>query len=564
MTATFSTALSNLIGASRVLEALAKDNVFGKLLGFVVRGTWSGNPIAAVLSSFILVEGILLIGSLNTIAQINSVLFMLSYLATNLACLSIEITGAPNFRPTFKYFSWHTCFGGLVGTLVMMFVINPLYASSSIILCLILVIALYLFSPASQQIAQWGSISQALMFHQVRKYLLMLDSRKDHVKFWRPQMLLLVASPRSCCPLIHFVNDLKKGGLYVVGHVKLGDFSNNESNVDPTVQEYTQWLGLIDYMKVKAFVELTLAKTVREGVQHLIRISGMGAMKPNTIILGFYDEEVLYDFFEAENSPYQTQQFDDHGIKLFKFRDQEEAAKRLQPEEYVSIIEDVLRMRKNVCLCRHFQRLDKTMIARSNHIKYIDVWPINIFNPSNEDPFDVVSLFMMQLACIIQMLPVWKKLELRVFLCESNRSNFDLNQMVHDLPARVKLEKLLNSLRISATIHEVTDWNRNDDFVRHASILKQFTSRADPEADVVTEENLNRSRLYMQRANQIIQDKSNATAVTFIYLTPPPKTTSPNFAEDSRLYLELLTELTSELPPTILVHGVSAVTSTTL
>lgn len=166
LTATFSTGLSNLIGSSRILEALSKDQVFGSLLNFVLRGTWKGNPVAAVVTSWILVECILLIGSLNTIAQVNSVLFMLSYLATNLACLGIELTGAPNFRPLFKYFTWHTCLIGLLGTLIMMFVINPIYASSSIILCLILVIALHLFSPASQG-TQWGSISQALMFHQV-------------------------------------------------------------------------------------------------------------------------------------------------------------------------------------------------------------------------------------------------------------------------------------------------------------------------------------------------------------------------------------------------------------
>lgn len=67
-------------------------------------------------------------------------------------------------RPTFKYFTWYTCTLGLIGSMVMCFLISSLYSSAAIIVMLILAIVLHFRSLPTQ----WGSISQALIFHQVK------------------------------------------------------------------------------------------------------------------------------------------------------------------------------------------------------------------------------------------------------------------------------------------------------------------------------------------------------------------------------------------------------------
>ena len=90
-------------------------------------------------------------------------------------------------------------------------------------------------------------------------------------------MLLLVSNPRSSINLIDFVNDMKKGGLFILGHVKTGHTDNSANDI--CSQEYPYWVSLIDNLKIKAFVDMTLAPTIRDGVLQLMRLSGLGKDK---------------------------------------------------------------------------------------------------------------------------------------------------------------------------------------------------------------------------------------------------------------------------------------------
>ena len=69
-----------------------------------------------------------------------------------------------------------------------MFIIDSNMAGISWILTCALFIAIHVMTPPQH----WGEVTQALLYHQVRKLLLRLDGSRRHVRNWRPQILLLM------------------------------------------------------------------------------------------------------------------------------------------------------------------------------------------------------------------------------------------------------------------------------------------------------------------------------------------------------------------------------------
>uniref|UniRef100_A0A8C9TBD6 Solute carrier family 12 member 9 n=1 Tax=Scleropages formosus TaxID=113540 RepID=A0A8C9TBD6_SCLFO len=558
-----SAAMSSMIGASRILHALALDQLFGEQ--GMMRGV--GEPVGVIVTfSVSVLQCVVFAGQLNSVTSLVTVFYLLAYAAVDLACLALEWASAPNFRPTFQFFSWHTCLLGIMGCVVMMFVINPVYSSASIALLLLLLVFIHYRAPTSS----WGYISQALIFHQVRKYLLMLDVRKEHVKFWRPQVLLMVANPRSSCQLITFVNQLKKGGLFVLGHVQLGDLDTLPS--DPIQPQYNFWLSLVDKLGVKAFVDLTLSSSVRQGTQHLLRITGLGGMKPNTLVLGFYDSCVPEDYFLQDPAfcegvgGLSSGTGDNFGVDLpslqahFPPVRSLECPRWLSPEEYVGIVSDAIKMGKNVCLARYFFQLEgegSGVAAVSGLERTIDVWPLNLLRPENSGYVDVCSLFLLQMACVLNMASKWRHARLRIFLCVESESG-DQGWLAKE----ETLRELLGKLRIRASI-KIVAW---DAVVRLYGAGKEGRAGTPGGGDVGEGELGGWARLppgvseeYLSGVNSLVKEHSALAAVRFLYLPRPPAGSS-----QSQKYLSQLETVTQGLGPTLLIHGLTPVTCTEL
>lgn len=99
---------------------------------------------------------------------------------------------------------------------------------------------------------------------------------------------------------------------------------------------------------------------------------------------------------------------------------------------------------------------------------------------------------MLQLACIINMVPIWKNLHLRVFHCEVSDSNTSLSisdsqNSISESPRvsnELHIRKLLNMLRISASIKKIPNWGMQLHGLKgHSLIESRMENQYEPNID---------------------------------------------------------------------------------
>lgn len=465
----FSTSLFSVImgivGAALMLNAIADDKIIPGLSIFTTqKKSLKQKKLAQVYSIMItwFIAQIFLFADINQIATFITMAFLMTFIVTNLACFLLRMGSAPNFRPSFKYFSSKTALLGVISCFLAMFIVDGLSATLVVIFLFFLIMMIHYLTPP----LKFGDISQLLIYHQVRKYLLRLKLQMS-VKYWRPQILLLCDDPRSCWELIGFCNHLKKGGLYILGHVVVmkddtekgkndsegGYFSTTSFN--ELRKQNEAWIKLRDFSKIKAFVQIALGPTLPWGVRNVYLGSGLGGMRPNITVIGFYE-------------------YIKHGVDLPVFKkkidhlptDTLRKERKISIGQWVQIIEDLIVMQATVAVAANFARMDLPTLLKKPNIwqkqdnkykfnaetaRYIDLYPIQMCSVDQLENgksvlstnFDTYTLIL-QLGAILTTVSEWKYTNhiLRVIVFVETPEEID--------DERVRLSELLSTLRINA------------------------------------------------------------------------------------------------------------------
>ncbi|KAL4878484.1 amino acid permease-domain-containing protein [Aspergillus karnatakaensis] len=435
----FFSALMGVIGSAKLLQAIAKDSLLPGLSMFG-RGTKKNDePVRAIIVTYIAAQ-LTMLFDINQIASFVTMAYLMTFLVTNLACFLLKIGSAPNFRPSFHYFNWQTAATGTLVCGASMFFVDGVYATG----CFGILITLFLLIHYTSPPKPWGDVSQSLIYHQVRKYLLRL--KQEHVKFWRPQILLFVNNLDEEFKLVSFCNSLKKGALFVLGHVLVTD--DFPSAVPEARRQQTTWTKLVENSKVKAFVNIAVSPAVEWGVRNVVLNSGLGGMRPNIVIID--------QFREGRSLAETLQHTKRHSHQVLPDTPKTQSLNMSAScQTYVTVLEDLLfQLRINVAVAKGFEDLELPGQHSAKSKRYIDLWPIQMsaeLNANTETKrhvlttnFDTYTLIL-QLGCILNTVPSWKKIyKLRVAVFVEYEVDVE--------DERKRVETLLEKLRIEAEV----------------------------------------------------------------------------------------------------------------
>lgn len=279
--ATFSSGLSSIVGAPRVLSALGDGRILpgGKL----VAAKQGAEPRRAMAVSAVIVAAALMLRDLNAIAPLITLFFLITYAMLNVVVLVEKRLSLVSFRPALRIPIIVPLFG-TVGCIGAMFIVNPLFSLAAVVL----VLAFYLYLTRRELRTADSDVRSGLfvaLSEWAAKRVYKLSADDDRA--WKPNLLVPVKDVSQLRGTFRLIRSI----TYPKGSVKILGFAADEpderaagriahiTNAFADEQIFASWTSVRDPDMARSFV--TSMETLRSAF-----------FKPNVALLTYRPDRV--------------------------------------------------------------------------------------------------------------------------------------------------------------------------------------------------------------------------------------------------------------------------------
>lgn len=273
--ATLSSGLGGIMGAPRVMQAIALDKIMPRIFG---KGDGVNNePRNALLLTFLIAQMAILIGELNVVARIATMFYMAAYGFINLSYV-LESWASPDFRPSFKIPKWV----GVVGFVVCFAVMFKLDALAMIVAVVLMFLVYFLLSKKDLKL-DYGDVWQSVWSSVVRSSLIQVARKGIEERNWHPNIILFSGRSVARPHLIEFGKQLI-GNQGLLSNFDLTQIES-EDKVLPRhkqIAETDEKAGRQGFFSRQHF-----CTDIYEGIRNISSVYGFSGIEPNTVMLGW-------------------------------------------------------------------------------------------------------------------------------------------------------------------------------------------------------------------------------------------------------------------------------------
>ncbi|HBE41003.1 MAG TPA: amino acid permease [Bacteroidales bacterium] len=287
---TLSSAIGSLMVAPRTLQALSMDGSFpstkvNKWLSF---GRKSDNePANATLITIIIALVFVALGSVNAVAEIISMFFMVTYGSLCLISFLNHFGSSPSYRPSFRS-RWFLSLSGFLIAVWVMFKINAPYAFASLFLMTVVYYYIKLYHRERDGLESLFANALFQINRNIQVYLQKSGSRKK-TKEWRPSAICISKDSfvrAKAFQLLNWISYRYGFGTYL--H-RIDGYYSRATSLKAT-QELERLIEVYDTTNNHVYVDTLISPSYTSALAQAIQVPGISGMENNMVIFE-YDKE---------------------------------------------------------------------------------------------------------------------------------------------------------------------------------------------------------------------------------------------------------------------------------